>query len=193
MLIHMGDGGSHLRGPNHAPVEHAGHTKVMHELKLAGHESDSVERGNWLAQHGPLGCRPPFGRWVEREVEVLAPDKICIRDPAPRAAGDDAVVQLEMLHRLAQLFGSQAHQSLARSGRGKGKIFVVEVGGCGLASRGGSLVGGDGCVALDQLYPRDGHAQFLGNELGLRSKDALTKIALAGIGGDGAVGAYGQP
>ena len=100
---------------------------------------------------------------------------------------------LRLFHRLAQLFGSQAHKSFACSCRRKRKILVVEVGGCCLASRRGPLVGGDRCVALDQLYARDGHAQFLGNELGLRSKDALTKIALAGIGGDGSVGAYGQP
>ena len=37
------------------------------------------------------------------------------------------------------------------------------------------------------------HAQLLCDQLGLRGKNALAKIALAGIGGDRAVGADGQP
>src|ERR1700722_20115280 len=118
MLVHVGDGGSHLRGSNHAAVEHAGHTKVMQELKLAGHEGNSVERGNGLAQHGPLGYRSPLCIWIERDVELLAADKISIRDLAPRRARNDAVLQLEMVHWFAQLFGSQAQKSFAR-GRGR--------------------------------------------------------------------------
>ena len=53
---------------------------MMNKLELAGHESDPVQRGNWLAQHRPLRLRSPLCRWVQRQIEMLAPDQIFIPD-----------------------------------------------------------------------------------------------------------------
>src|SRR3984885_5351570 len=193
MLIYIGDRRTHLWRPNHAAVEHAGYMVIVDKLKLAGHQRDSVQRGNWLPQHSPLRFRSSRRCCAQGKVEMLAPDQLFILDPASRAPNDDAIVQPEFINRLAQLFRSQAKQSLSCRRRRKSEIFRIEVGWCCLAARCGALIRSHRGIAFNQLHPRDRYAQFLCDQLRLRGKDALAKIALPGIGGDGAIGTDCQP
>ncbi len=143
---------------------------------------------HWLA-----GFR--FAARVQRQVELLAADQLAVADPSRRVPlhADDAVDDRQLFDRHRQAVGGQTQQRLARRRAGLREVGLVEVGRRRLAAGGRSLIGRDRGVALNQRDARERNGQLLGDQLHLHREDALPQLALAGVGGDAAVGADGEP
>ena len=70
---------------------------------------------------------------------------------------------------------------------------MVEVGRVRLRAGRRALIGGDRRVAHRERDARERHVELFGHELHLRGEEALSQLALAGVGQHAAVSGYGDP
>jgi hypothetical protein len=166
---------------------------VVDVLEAAGHERDAIERRHRLAERGPRRRRLALRRLAQRQLEPPAADELAVRQARAAGPRDRAIGDREPRHRRAEPLARHLEQHLARRRGREREVVAVEVDRRRLAARRRPLVGRDGGVAFDQGHPLDRHVELLGDELDLRGEDALAEVALAGVRGDPAVGADGEP
>jgi hypothetical protein len=186
---------AHFGRAHHPTVHHAGHANVVHEHEQTRGHRRHVDARDGGAQNFPLAGRLPRGLRIQRDVEFLPADEIGVRDPLRRVAsrGDEAVGDRQLIGRNAKTRGRQLEERLAGGRAGLRQVPFVEVGRMRLAPRRSSLIGCDRGVALHQPNARHRHAKLLGDHLDLRRVHPLAELALAGVGGDAAVGGDGEP
>jgi hypothetical protein len=113
-----------------------------------------------------------------------AADELLIRDVDARRASNHSVCRRQAVDWVAQFPCRQAQERFPGSRCRESEILGIEVGWSRLTSGGRALVWGDGCIALNQLYARDRHAQFFRDQLSLCGKYALSEIALSRVSRD---------
>ena len=147
------------------------------------------------AEHRPLARVLAARRRAQREIELPPADQRSVRDAPGRVAPDrdGAVRGDELIRRHAQLLRRQPYERFARRRAGERQVGAIEVRRVRLRARRRALVGRHRGVALNQPHAVERHADFLGDQLHLRGVEALPELALAGVRGDDAVGADGDP
>src|ERR1700734_350966 len=165
----------------------------MDELKPARHQRGSIQRRNWFSQDSPLIRGAPLRGWVQPEFEMTPSDEFLIGDVKSGRPSDHPGSYSQAVHRITQLPRRQTQKRLAGRRRRESETLRIKVGRSRLTSGCCSLVRADSCIALDQLYARDRYAQFFRDQLGLRGKHALSKIALSRVSSNRPVRADRQP
>ena len=194
-LVDARDRCADRRRADDAAVQHSWNADVVDELERACRHLRHVDARHRRPHHLPVGDRLARGVRVHGDVEPFAANELAVADAFAGIAfdADNTVARRKPIDRDAEPLGREAQQRFTSCRGGLRQVSLVEVGRRRLAPGRGSLVGTDRRVALNELHPRDRHRQLLGDELNLRRVHALAELALAGIRGDAAVGADGEP
>ena len=123
--------------------------------------------------------------------ELAVADPLATRSPCD---ADHAVDDRELIDRRRRAAPTPCCSSASRAvAPACARLRLVEVRRRRLAARRRALIGRRRGVALDQRDAIERHRELLGDQLRLRGVDALTELALAGVGGDAAVGGDRDP
>src|SRR5262252_1401517 len=100
---------------------------------------------------------------------------------------DHAVVDRQLLGGGSKPLRRQAQKSLPGRRAGESQVGAIKVRWVRLASRGGSLIGRERRVAVNEPDSVEGYGEFFGDKLSLDSRHSLADFGLARIGGHDAV------
>src|SRR6185437_1677220 len=194
-LVNVDDGCADDGRANDFPVKHAGYSYVVHKFESAERERGNIDARYRLAEDRPFVERLARGVRVKREAEVLASDKFTVRDFAGSIARDydGAVARGELRRRDAEVLRGKLDERLAGGCGGLCEIRVIEIRRMRLAAGRVAFVRRAPGVSGDHRDVSERHAELFGDELRLRSDDALAKLLFAGVTGHFAVGGDGNP
>jgi hypothetical protein len=181
-IVHFFELGADGRRPYHTPIEHAGHTEILHVGEAASDLVGNVDPRDRLADDLVVLRRFFLHRLlgVELDREAFAADQFAIADLFASPGPDDAVGNSEIIR--AELLGGFREQRLARSGRGLPQLHPAKLNR--EAAPGRALVGCEQRVASNQLDAAKRHVELVSYDLAQRRRDACAEIDLATIGGD---------
>ncbi len=171
-----------IRRPHDPAVQHAGNTHVVHIDEAASRLGRKVDAGRRRADNAPL--RGGFhGNVVgERETDARPPDQFPVGDTTiiVRLRPDDAVLDHEVGRRDAEGLRRPRDKEMARLRGGAPQRPRAQLDR--LARNGRALVGRERAVAEHHRDAREGHVQFLGDDLRQRRSDARAEIDVAAEG-----------
>ncbi len=167
----------------------------MDELKSRGYQRRNIRARHRLSQDGPFARRFAPGIFIKGEIEFLARQQFLV-------AGLARGIRLQRYHAISsdKLFGRDAkpggrktQERLARRSGSLREIAVIEIRRMRLAPRRVALIRGKRGIAGNKLHAFKRDTQLFGHQLDLRGANSLPQLRFAGVSGDAAVAANGDP